>query len=306
MKRFFKSMIVIFGTTIFLASCSSEGKDSKESNSEKIKMGNILNSNNEHISYILRDDNPIEKNTTIDYYVLSKNGKAKIYDGTGDTTLGDISKMNNKDIKDRMKKEDKEWFKKDKKDTLQTLKEGTDKVSEIKKGFTGDKEDTQAKKAYEYTKDYIDEHGNVPQKGIDKIEKVKYKAPKSQNIKLAIETDGSGNKSDSQEFKYKAHGFTIDSIDEAKDPDSQEYYFTDSLVTKTASFVDDLSLTKRYEDTVAVTDIYDKKYAGLSSIDEDDEDEVNYFITEVGDKAEEVELDSPKDKYIDSVDGDKK
>ncbi|MBM0811424.1 hypothetical protein [Staphylococcus epidermidis] len=306
MKKITKSAILLFLTTIFLASCSSGGKDSKETNNEKIKMGNILNSKNEHISYILHDYNPIEKDTTIDFYILSKDGKAKVYDGTGDTTLGDISKMDNKDIKNRMIKEDKEWFEKDKKETLERLKEGEDKVSEISKGYTGDKDDTQEKKAYKYTKDFIDEHGNLPKKGINKIENIKYKDPKFQDIKLSIETDGSGNQSKSQEFKFKAHGFRLNSIDMPEDKDSQEYYFTDSSVTNTVSFVNNLSLTKEYEDTVAVTDIYEKKYAGLSSIDEDDEDKVNYFITEVGDKAEEVELDSPKDKYIDSVDGDKK
>lgn len=204
-----------------------------------------------------------------------------------------------------MIKEDKEGFEKDKKETIEALEEGSDKVSEINKGYTGDKDDTREKKAYEYTKDFIDEYGNLPKKDIDKIEKLKYKQPKFQDIKLSIETDGSGNQSKSQEFKFKAHGFRLNSIDMPEDKGSQEYYFTDSSVTNTVSFVNNLSLTKEYEDTVAVTDIYEKKYAGLSSIDEDDEDEVNYLITEVGDKVKEVELDSPKDKYVNSVDGDK-
>ena len=51
-----------------------------------------------------------------------------------------------------------------------------------------------------------------------------------------------------------------------------------------------------------ITDIFDKKYAGLSMIDEDNEDKVNYIVTEVGDKAKEVKMDSPKAKYIDKVD----
>jgi len=306
LKKFTKSIILIFLTTIFLASCSGEGKNSKETNNEKIKMGDVLNSKNEHISYILHDnsDDPIEKGTTIDFYVLSKDGKAKVYDGTGDTTLGDVSKMDNRDIKDRMKKEDKEWFEKDKKEKMEALEEGNDKVSEIRKGYTGDKDGIQEKKAYEYTKDFIDEHGNLPKKGIDKIKNVKYKDPKFKDIKLSIETDGSGNQSKSQAFKFKAHGFNIDFTNWGGDPENEKNYFTDNLVTKTGYFKDDLNLTEKYEDTVAVTDIYEKKYAGLSAIDEDDEDEVNYFITEVGDKVKEVELDSPKDKYVDSVDGD--
>ncbi|MGW4297844.1 hypothetical protein ACWEH1_33135, partial [Micromonospora chersina] len=127
---------------------------------------------------------------------------------------------------------------------------------------------------------------------------------KFQDIKLSIETDGSGNQSKSQVFKFKAHGFGGDTIDLGDPEENDKAYFTNPLVTRTSSFKDDLNLTRKYEDTVAVTDIYEKKYAGLSAIDEDDEDEVNYLITEVGDKVKEVELDSPKDKYVNSVDGD--
>lgn len=306
MNKLIKNGIIICGSAILLASCSSEGKDSKETNSKNIKMGDIFNNENEHISYILDDDNPIEKGTVIDYYIVSKDGKAKIYDGTGDTTLGDISKMSTKKIKDRMKKEDEEWFKKDKKETIDSLKEGTNKVSEINKGYSGNENDPQEKSAFKYTKDYIDKHGNVPQKYLDKIKKINYTEPKAEPIKLALKTDGSGNSSKSETFKFKAHGFSIGSIDEPENTESKEYYFTDSSVTKTASFENDLSLEKKYEDTVAVTDIYDKKFAGLSAIDEDDSDDVNYLITEVGDKTKEVKLDSPKDKYVNTVDGDKK
>lgn len=303
MKKLIRGGAIICSSAVLLASCSNSGSDSKESNSEKIHMGDILSNKNEHISYILTDDNPIEKNTNIDFYVVTKDGKAKVYDGTGDTTLGDVAKMDDKKIKERMAKEDKEWFKKDKKETLDALNEGIDKVAEIKKGYHEKKSDGEkGKKAYEYTKKYIDEHGNVPQKAKDKIEKTKYTEPKFSDLKISAKTDGSGNETEKETFKFKAHGFKTTGVDQSEDYDSQDYYFTDSSVQTSAKFENDLNLTEEYEDTVAVTDIFDKKYAGLSMIDEDDEDKVNYIVTEVGDKAKEVKMDSPKAKYIDKVD----
>lgn len=304
MKRLVRNGAIITSATLFLASCSN-GVKSQESNSKYISMGNIFNSDNEHISYILSDDNPIEKDSTIQYYIVTKNGKAKVYDGTEDTTLGDVSRMDEDKIKDRMRKEDKEWFNKDKKETIDYLKNGVTKVNEVKQGFKGDDDIIEDKKTYKNTKEYVDKHGNVPQKYLNKVKNSKYKEPEFNQLETALETDGSGNKSKKEGFKFLAHGFHQGNYDAPKDGSDKSYYMETS-VTNSATYEDKLELTEEYEDTVAVTDIYDKKYAGLSYLDEDDEDTANYLVTEVGDKTKEVKFDTPKADFIDIVDGKKK
>lgn len=304
MKKIFKYGIGLCFTSVLLASCSNGGSDSKESNSSEIKMGEILKNDNEHISYILNEDNPIEKESEIDYYILTKDGKAQVFDGTSDTTLGDVSKMKDDEIKKLMEKEDKKYFNEDKNDVIKSLEEGDKVVQEVMEGKkeinVSEDED-----ALKYTKKYIDENGNVPKKSLDKIKDIDYSKPKPFKIDLAVNTDGSGNETDDEVFKFKAHGFSESTKEASDDTSSDEYYYTNSAVTRTAKFMKDMKLVKGSDDTVAVTDIYDKKYAGLSYLDDDDES-VNYLITEVGDKAKEVELDTPDDKYVDLVDGEKK
>lgn len=304
MRKLFRNGAIIGSATLFLAGCSN-GVKSQESNSKYISMGNIFNSDNEHISYILSDDNPIEKESSIQFYIVTKNGKAKVYDGTEDTTLGDVSRMDEDEIKKRMKKEDKEWFKKDKKETIDYLKDGVSKVDEIKQGFKVYQDAEEDKKTYKKTKEYVDKYGNVPQRFLDEINKTKYTEPKYEKIETAVETDGSGNKSEKEGFKFLSHGFYQSNYKAPKEGSNDSYYL-EKPVTNSAVFGDKLELKEEYEDTVAVTDIYDKKYAGLSYLDDDDEDTANYLVTEVGDKTKEVKFDTPKADFMDIVDGKEK
>ena len=303
MKRLIKNGLIITITIVFLTSCS-HGIKSNETNSKNIFMGNIFNSNNEHISYMTTDENPIEKETPIYLYIVTKKGKAKIYDGTGDTTLGDVSKMDEDEIKDRMKKEDKKWFKKDKKDTIDYLEKGSSTVKDVKEGFKGDKDIVEETKTYKNSKEYVDKYGNIPQKYLDKIENQKYKEPKFNNIKISVKTDGSGNKTQKEKFKFQMHGFKQGDY-KGPEEGSDKYYYMKTAVANSATYTEKYNMEREFEDTVAVTDIYDKKYAGLSFLDEDDEGEAHYLITGVGDKTKEMKFDKPKAKYIDYVDGKK-
>lgn len=76
MKRLIKNGLIITITIVFLTSCS-HGIKSNETNSKNIFMGNIFNSNNEHISYMTTDENPIEKETPIYLYIVTKKRKSQ-------------------------------------------------------------------------------------------------------------------------------------------------------------------------------------------------------------------------------------
>lgn len=299
-KKLFKNGVIICGTIVVLTGCSNDGVNSKETNSKVIKIGDVLKSPHEHISYQISDDSDDDekdqifgKDTTIDYYIVSKNGKAKVYDGTGDTTLGEVSKMDTNEIKKRMKKEDKEYFDKDKKDTIEELQNDAQEINDQISN-----EDEESEDEEDNYKDYIKEHGNVPEKSIDKIKKVKYKEPKAQKIKVSIDTDDSGNSTEEEKVKFYENGFYTYDLDA---PDS---VINEAIpVTATADYASDIFTENNYDTTTQPTDIYDKKYAGLNYTDEDG-DTYN-LITEIGKKTKNVKLDGPKDKYVDKVDGHK-
>ncbi|WP_100489762.1 hypothetical protein [Sporolactobacillus pectinivorans] len=127
MKSIIKCGLVICTSSLFLVSCGTD-----VANEKSVNMNKILKDDNEHISYIVTDENSLSKDSTIGFYILSKNGKAKLYDGTDETTVSKIAKMDKKEIKNQMKKEDKEYFETDKKDVLELVDKNPDEVKDTK------------------------------------------------------------------------------------------------------------------------------------------------------------------------------
>ncbi|UXR74057.1 MULTISPECIES: membrane lipoprotein lipid attachment site-containing protein [unclassified Staphylococcus] len=103
-------------------------------------------------------------------------------------------------------------------------------------------------------------------KRYNELKNKQYLEPEFEKMNLKVVTDGSGNETKYEKFTFKRQW------------SGGEYTLPVSV-------------------PIYPFDIYDKKYAGVKSKKEN-----AYLITEVGDKVEEVVLDSKDDKYVDEVD----
>ncbi|OEL06516.1 MULTISPECIES: hypothetical protein [Staphylococcus] len=309
MKKIYKCTLLL-ASILVLASCSSDSSNSKETNNKNIKIGKMINSNKEHISYYINEEDTLDKDSRISYYIVSKNGKSKVYDDTGDTSLGEVSKMDEDELKKHMKKKDKEFFESRKKDVLKELEEGDDIVQEVINGEMTEENYENKDELEKYSKKYIKENGNVPKNSIEKTKDVSYKQPKAYKTKIGLNTDGSGNNTEVERYKFKNHNiYTTSTLDLDVNMgdlniDSNEYGYTLNKITLEGNYFDDAPMERDFTGAFSGKEIYDKTYGGLSYYDEAEE-ENNYLITEIGDKVENVKLDSPKDKYVDEVDKEK-
>lgn len=301
-----KIVVGAISLTILLAGCGGN----KETNEEKVKMAQVMNDGNKTISYLVNSEDGehnLTKNSKIDKYIISEDGKIKVYNDTGKTKLGKISKMEDKDLEKYIKEEDKKYFEEDKKYTLEKMKEFKEnKRSEVlgnKKAYENneseikdEKDDEKIKDSKEYKKQ-IEQEMNRKEKSYHYAEKIiedikgaKYDTPKERDLKTEVIANESGTKSEEERMNIVAHKFTdVDDkgnfyLSDKKAKNIKEYnsYFTDSMTTEK---------------------IFDKKYAGISNYSVSGENEnVSYLITEVGDKADGGVLDNPSDSNVKEID----
>lgn len=183
MKKLLFGAIV---STFLLTGCSNV------TNSKELKMGEVFNSGKEHISYVIDTSNNVEKDSYVDYVIVSKKGETKLYDmEESKLTLGDFTKMDDNEIKEKALKVDKKSFNASKKSQLESIEDRIDSYNDLeeasKKGL-GSKESGERKKL---------------EKEYNQLKNTKYKEPEFKKVKLEVFTDGSGNETEYERFTFK-------------------------------------------------------------------------------------------------------
>lgn len=291
-----KGIIGIATISLLLVGCSNS-----EANKDKVKMGQVMQDGHKTVSYIVdgdEDNYNLTKDSKLDRYIISENGKITVYNDTGDTKLGKIARMKEEKLEDYIKDQDKKYFEDEKEQSIQNLKDQykTDKDSKqsMKDAYNEYKQmdsDEQKKflKSNEVTeKDMVnqieknDKRDKQQQNNLKDIKELKYKEPKPRDLKIKVKTDDSGN--NTKEERINLGSAYFDSANKFEnDKSARNNYMVFSNVQTT-------------------TDIYDKRYVGISDMEYADdngyENEYSYLITEGGEKSQGGILDAPKDKKV--------
>ena len=99
-----RKYILLFASLVLmitLASCSkSNPKQKKTTKDDEMKVGEMMQENKEHVWFIGREDEPLDKNTKIDRYIITKNGQMKVYvaERIPAQKLGDLLKKDEKSL----------------------------------------------------------------------------------------------------------------------------------------------------------------------------------------------------------------
>lgn len=282
MKKILTAIIVM---VFALAGCG------KATNEKEVKFSDVMNDKKETISYVVTvnsDDSPsIGKNSDILQYIISKEGKVKVYN-SNDDNLGKISKMSDDEKIKYIKKSDKKYFEDSKSTMLFGLK---DKLVQAEKDLktsieNGNSEHTVEESNTTTMREHYTRKIKSLKKSINKVENTNYKKPTSENLVIEVSTDETGNNTKEEFINIEPHGFAGGDegkyIDSKKSANPKEYgeYFTN---------------------VVSPIEIYDTKVAGIGNIDyvdSDDYSDYKYLVTEVGDKTEKFVLDQPDDKGV--------
>lgn len=270
-----KLLLISFSAGLLISACSFGGD---ASNKEEVKFGDLMNKG-KHVTFKV-DNNEEEtyapdKNNPIDTYIFTENGKVTAYNSDGDTKLEDMKDKSYDEILKTAKKQDKKYFKEQKKDNKVEAEEdyeideynykesvkNTGKNSSVTKLQKGRFDDS--KKAY------------------DKIKNMSYEEPKKRDVKIKVVEDGTGNNTKKEKFYTTADGF---------DDDLGYIRFIHDTKTLNSNYSYKM---KNSGDTVK---IYDDKYAYLDN--DEDGDDRKYLVTKVGDKAKSSALDKPDSKNV--------
>ncbi|RRJ56826.1 hypothetical protein EIM20_27800 [Pseudomonas aeruginosa] len=282
-----KKYILLFASLILmitLASCSNTNpKQKKTTKKDEMKVGEMMQEDKEHVWFIGREDEPLDSNTKIDRYIITKNGQMKVYvaERIPAQKLGDLLKKDEKSLIKDIKNQDETFFKFDVGDIVAKTNADIENAKDLKK------------EGYEKYNPSEDSHGGTdyaviekelknqsPEESLKKLEKYKkdvdglpYKAPKSQKVDLRSVGSGELEISIARNYGYPKI------IGSGSDVDN----------SKTLSFTN----------TQNPKSIGDKKVAGLSNYDEDSEEGTSpYLVTIVDDKIKKVSLDKPSDPAI--------
>jgi len=261
MKKFFVVMIVF---CFILVGCSNS---SNKSNEKTVKMGEMLNSG-EKVSFVVNSEEGIDKDSTVWYYVYTKDGKVTAYNSKLGVKLGEVSKLSDKDLIERMKKEDKDFFEYSK--------------SEKSKSW----------------KNYIEDAGGDQRvvrganKSLDALDKISYKKPKTMDLKVKVITDGSGNNTEKEKLNVSINNMLKEDGDYAS-LDSLAKGFDYKYTNNTSSDNDVEDYFNTYDTVYGPIEVYDSKFVSLNGGEDD-----SALVTKVGEKTKAIEFDDKKDENV--------
>lgn len=274
-------LIGMVGTTLLLGACGNstensdneKNKDAKKVEEKKeVAFGELFN-NGKRITYKLENDDEQEhltKNSDVTDYYVTDNGKITSYKAY-DTTLKELNGKSDSEIIEMAKEQDKKYFEKSKKDTIEGLESN---IEMAKKNLKTDEALGIYDEEHEKNKDSITNN----QKNIEVVQKTKYEKPKERKVKIKAVEDETGNYTDEERFFIVAHKF--------------DYPDDDNKI----KFVnDDDELSKYYiafKKSAPTIKIYDDNYAFLMN------EQDKYLATKVSDKAKVSTLDKLKSKYV--------
>lgn len=282
-----RKYILLFASLILLitlASCSkSNPKQKKTTKDDEMKVGEMMQENKEHVWFIGRDDEPLDKNTKIERYIITKNGKMKVYvaERIPAQKLGDLLKKDEKSLIKDIKNQDKSFFKFDVADIVAKTNADIENAKDLKKeGYDKYNPSEDSHGGTDYAVLEKENENQSPEESLKKLEKYKkdvdgmpYKAPKSKNVDLRSIGSGELEISIARNYGYPKIIGTGSDVDNSKS----------------------LSFTS----TENPKSIAGKKVAGLSNYDEDSEASAYpYLVTVVDDKVKKVLLDKPSDPAI--------
>ncbi|MCG1418875.1 hypothetical protein K4T86_11915 [Staphylococcus epidermidis] len=261
MKKFFVAMIVF---CFILVGCSNS---SNKSNEKTVKMGEMLNSG-EKVSFVVNSEEGIDKDSTVWYYVYTKDGKVTVYNSDLGVKLGEVSKLSDKDLIERMKKEDKDYFENSKSEASKTWKDFIETAEGDQRVIRG------------------------ANKSLDALDKLSYKKPKTMDLKVKVITDGSGNNTEKEKLNVSINNIFKEDGDRAS-LDSLAKGFEYKYTNNTSSDNDVEDYFNTYDTVNSPIEVYDSKFVSLNS-DEDD----SALVTKVGEKTTAIEFDDKNDENV--------
>ncbi|MDS3884625.1 hypothetical protein [Staphylococcus hominis] len=263
-----KVLGVALGAGILLAACGSDG--SPAANQKEVKFGEIMNKGKQ-VSFIVNNEDGLDKpsdDNKITKYIVSKNGKYTAYQSDRNTRFGEVKDKSFDEIVKMAKDQDKQFFDKEKNNEIYDLERFRDNFLEE---FSGAKVERKIKRVNENVKE---------------LKKEKYKEPDTKDLKIEVET-GDNNKEPKLERFYMGARYFKDDFDKS-----------DTGKVKYMNTADELkNLNNTFTDGAYTMSEGDNTFAYLKNLDDND----NFLVTKVGEKAEKSVLDEPNSKYVKKV-----
>lgn len=274
-------LIGMVGTTLLLGACGNGSTGNSSAEKKDVTFGEIMNKGKK-VSFLVKNEDDEEyssessdsgtptKDSIIEEYIFTDDGKQTIYRGNEETTLGDLKDKSDNEILKIAKKENEDLFNDWKETKIESIEYDLNDVSGEIESMNEDGDD-QSTPYYKGKQSAL----NNLKKEKKEVENKKYTQPKERPVKIKVETDGSGNKTANEHFfiqtDYDEDGYKEDS-DEIK-----KIYTQFSL----ESFP---------------VEIYDDSYGWVGQTSEDGDGE--NLVTKVGKKVKQVKLDQPDSKYV--------
>lgn len=279
---FLLSLALIIG----LAACSNSNDNDKQNKKTtkkgEMKIGEMMYENKTHIFPIITDvsSDGLDEDSPIDRYIVTKNGKMKVYTASDleGLRLKDIAEKSDKELLKSIKMSDEADFKVKQKRLIKHKKQNLKDVeSTIETG-----KDTAV---VSITKDKSPkEMKPILEKTIKKLEKQKYKAPEWRDVKITASSDNKEGVNVEKIPTARNFNFAKDNIEGDDTTDT----------SKSMSFISAMQPQPFGNN--------DSIYAGLANKDEnsdsDDYDNAPYIITKVSDKVQTVYMDKNSDPNI--------
>lgn len=290
-----KSIALIFTIVLIvgLAACSNNKNDKKDKTTDdgEMKVGELMQEDKTRIWYVLSNPqtNELKEESEIDRFIVTKNGKMKVY-MSGGIKLKHVADENQKTLL-----KDLEDF--DNADHLFKKEEYVSKTKNAIKGTKayinsdaeddekwGEEFDGENNSFVQYAEAQDKENGISPKKTLKdqkeylkKLESTEYKKPKSKEVNLHVNEDGTETINVARNYGFpKASGSVGDSTD-----DDSEYTFNQGY--QPVPFGEN-----------------DNTFAGLSFKEENEDfnDQSPYLITKVSQDIQTVLKDESDDPSI--------
>jgi len=289
--NFLKSMSILF-LGVVLTGCSTGSSDKSESKNDtqestqepaKIAFAKEAQSSKERIWYEVDEnsDEQIAKDSSIDSIIITKNGKMKTY--SWDSSLLDVSKMSDKEVLAKVKKDDKNRFAEEKK---QSLKDTDYTIKDLKRDveeYKNEDDHGDYGPDLQQLNDKIEDEKN----NIEPIKDLSYQAPKWQKIKITAETDSSANNLENESFTLKQNGINVVTKEFGEEDSINDRDFAGETKVQ-QKFDEDYELTGTLQNYIQIL----KKYYTGYIMDDD-----NYLLTRTSQDTA-VSLDKTTTKGI--------
>lgn len=275
---------------LILASCSNNQDEQKKktTKSDEMKVGEMMQENKEHVWFVAKDKKTptLEKESDINRYIITKNGKMKVYIAHTPPTqdLERLLKMNQKELIKDIKTQDKDYFEFKVADLYAKTDADVKNAKDIiRVGYKNYNESKDSHGGSDYALIAKEQDNQSPEESLKKLEKykheldtVKYEPPKAQKVDLHSVGSGVLELSTARNYNFPK-------------------------IVGTGDHVDETAQTLKFSKPYNPTEIEGKRLAGLNAYAENqrtDEGEDPYLVTVVDNKIKKVKMDKGNDPAI--------